>query len=127
MNGASPAPVSPFANGLCPFRTSEQGVNRNIEEKLSGTFDKNQIQSHEIPYCNELRHTHTLTNKIGAPISPANDDKYWTNIKESTASSSSGRHIGMYKATVTSLEDTDATNNQKRLASLILSVTNCAT
>ena len=48
-------------------------------------------------------------------------------MKESTASNPSGRHVGMYKATVTSLEDPDATDNQKRLASLILSITNCAT
>ena len=33
----------------------------------------------------------------------------------------------MYKATVTSLEDADAAENQKGLASLILSITNCAT
>ena len=48
-------------------------------------------------------------------------------MKESTASSPSGRHVGMYKATMTSLEDADTTDNQKRLATLILSITNCAT
>ena len=47
-------------------------------------------------------------------------------MKESTVLSPSGRHIGMCKATVTSLEYPDATNNQKRLASLILSIINCA-
>ena len=48
-------------------------------------------------------------------------------MKESTASSPSGRHVGMYKATVTSLEDADTTKNQKILVILILSITNCAT
>ena len=66
-------------------------------------------------------------SKRSVNISPANYDKYWTNIKESTASSPSGRHIGMYKATVTSLEDADTTKNQKSLATLILFITNCAT
>ena len=127
LNGSSAALASPFANNLCPFQTPGQAVNKNIEEILSGRFDKNQIQSHKIPYYNELRHTYTPINKIGAPISPANCDKYWTNMKESTASSPTGRHVCMYKATVTSLEDPYATNNQKRLASLILSITNCAT
>ena len=102
-------------------------MNKNIEEILSGTFDKSQIQSHEIPYYNELRHAHTPINKISAPFSPVNCDKYLTDMKESTALSPSGRHVGMYKATMTSIEDPDATNNQKRLASLILSITNCAT
>ena len=45
-NGASAASASRYASGLRPFRTPEQAANRNIEEILSGTFDKNQIQSH---------------------------------------------------------------------------------
>ena len=40
-NGSSAAPDSEFENGLHPFRTSEQVVNRNIEAILAGTFDKN--------------------------------------------------------------------------------------
>ena len=52
-NGSSAAPDSEFENGLHPFRTSEQVVNRNIEAILSGMFDKNQIHSHEIPYYNK--------------------------------------------------------------------------
>ena len=126
-DGSLAASDSEFANGLCPFRTAEQVMKRNIEAILSGTFDKNQIHSHEIPYYNELCHAHTPIEKIGEPISSANYDKYWTNMKESAASSPSGRHTGMYKATATSLEDVDATENQKSLASLILSITNCAT
>ena len=96
-NGASSTSASDFANGLLLFRTPDQVVNRNIEAILSGTFNKNQIQSHEIPYYNELCRTHTPIEKIGEPISPANYDKYWTNMKESTASSPSGRYVGMYK------------------------------
>ena len=90
----------------------EQVVKKKIEEILSGTFGKNQIQFHKIPYYNELRRAHTPIIKISAPISPAIYDKYLTYMKESTASSPSWRHFGMYKATVTSLEDPDATDNQ---------------
>ena len=118
-NGASAVSVSPFANGLRPFWTPEQVVSRNMEEMLSGMFDKNQIQPHKITYKNKLHRAHTLIDKIGAPISPANYNKYWTNMKESTALIPSGRHICMHKATVTSLEDPGATINQKRRASLI--------
>ena len=50
-NGAPAVSVSPFANGLRPFQTPEQAVNRNMEEILAGTFDKNQIQPQEMPYC----------------------------------------------------------------------------
>ena len=39
----------------------------------------------------------------------------------------SGRHVRMYKATVTSLNDPDTTKIQKKLASMILSIANCAT
>ena len=98
-----------------------------MEEILSGTFDKNQIQIHKIPFYNELCCTHPLINKIGAPISIAAYYKYWTNMKENTVFSPSGRHVGIYKATVTSLEDPDATKNQKSFASMILYITNCAT
>ena len=48
-------------------------------------------------------------------------------MKENTVFSPSGRHVGIYKATVTSLEDPDATKNQKSFASMILYITNCAT
>ena len=40
-NGSSAASESEFSNGLHPFRTPEQVVNRNIDEILSGAFDKN--------------------------------------------------------------------------------------
>ena len=49
-NGASAASASDFANGLRPFWTPDQVVQRNIEAILSGVFNKNQIQFHEIPY-----------------------------------------------------------------------------
>ena len=48
-------------------------------------------------------------------------------MKESTGLSPSERPAGLNKATVASLEDPYATKNQKRLASLILSIINCAT
>ena len=64
--------VYPFTNGLRPFRISEQVLNRNMEEILSGTFDKNQIQLHKIPCCNELCRAQTQMDKTSAPISPAN-------------------------------------------------------
>ena len=75
-NEASAASVSSFANGFHPFRTSEQVVIRNVKEILSGAFDKNQIQPHEIPFYNELCCAHTPIDKSDAPISPANYNKY---------------------------------------------------
>ena len=42
-NGASAASDSPFANSLHPLCTSEQDINKNMEELLSGMFNKNQI------------------------------------------------------------------------------------
>ena len=98
-----------------------------MEEILSGTFDKNQIQIHKIPFYNELCRTHAPLDKIGTPISPANVDNYWINMNESTALSPSGRHVVMYKATVTKSRKPRCYQIQERLGSMILSINNCAT
>ena len=100
-NRATAALVSPFANDFHPFQTLEQVVDRNMEEILSGTFGKNQTWPHKIPFCNELCRIHTPIDQIGAPMLPENFEKYWTKMKESIALRLSGRHVGVYKTTVT--------------------------
>ena len=53
---------------------------------------------------------------IGAPISPCETEQYYNAMRENTVTGvTSGRHMGMYKAFCTKIEDNDASEKQEEI------------
>ena len=89
-----------------------------MERFLNGEFDMSDIQDYELHFFHAL---HPVAppppdKEIWTPILPYHVQQYFSSIRKNTVTGvTSGRHMGMYKALCTSLEDPDTSKQQEQI------------
>ena len=96
-----------------------------MEKILTGEFDLTNIHDYERPFYQALQRVSDPNKDIGTEILPAQARAYFTTMRENTVTGvTSGRHMGMYKALCTELDDKTTTENQGSILDGILTIMN---